>query len=320
MSLEKAFDDFQTTVNADAVLLKVARGRASTVKAAFDAEPDVVRTWLSGSLRRSTQLDPVHDVDMVVEYDRPDWGAPGPLAAEAIEHVRVRVKDLLGDPGGSEDELVRRADGKNHNRAVKCFVDDPDDPDAFTIDVMPVLRQEDDTLLIPDARNADWITANPEHLIRLVQEKHDSWEYFRPMVRVVKRWRDGLALDPPVKSLYMEVLALECLPLGPTRAKALATFFTRAAVRVNEPVADPAGHCGPIQPDLDVVALRTAFEEAAHLAEAAVVAESRGDTDEALRAWREVFGTDFPAPEKSAAAFGVSALITPRAMYDRPQG
>ncbi|MDQ3430745.1 MAG: hypothetical protein M3467_00675 [Actinomycetota bacterium] len=320
MSVEKAFDDFQETVNADMGLLKVARGRAAAVKAAFEAEPDVACAWLSGSLRRSTQLDPVHDVDMVIEYDRPDWGTPGPSAAAAIEHVRGRVKDLLGNPGGSVEELVRRADGKNHNRAVKCFVDDPSDPDAFTIDVMPVLRQPDGTLLIPDARSTQWVKADPEHLIRLVEDKQRDWEYFRPMVRVLKDWRDRVSVDPPIKSLCMEVLAIECLPPGLTRPRALATFFTRAAVRVNQPIADLAGHCGPIQPDLDVASLRTALEEAADLLAAAVVAEGRGDDDEALRLWQKVLGASFPAPEKSKTKFGVPALITAQPVYDRPQG
>ncbi|MGW5049815.1 hypothetical protein [Actinokineospora sp. NPDC004072] len=320
MGVGNAFDEFQEIVNADRGLLKVARNRASAVKVAFEAEPDVTRAWLSGSLRRSTQLDPVHDVDMVIEYDRPDWGAPGLSAAAAIEHVRGRIKDLLGNPGGSVEELVRRADGKNHNRAVKCFVDDREDPDAFTMDVMPVLRQMDDTLLIPDARSEQWIKADPEHLIGLVEDKQRAWEFFRPMVRLLKHWREGVPANLPVRSLYMEVLAINCLPLGPTRPRALAAFFTSAAVLVNEPIEDPAGHCGPIQPDLDVVSLRTAFAEAADLAAGAVAAEERGDTDEALRMWQKVLGSHFPAPEEVKTTFAAPALISAKPVFDRPQG
>jgi hypothetical protein len=324
VDIEAAFDDYQETVNADPNLVKVARDRATTFDGAFEAEPDVEAAWLSGSLRRSTQLDPVHDVDMVIEYSaaqHPTWGKPGPSAAAAIEHARGRVKDLLGNPGGSVDELVRRADAAGKNRAVKCFVDDPDDPDAFTVDVMPVLRQADDTLLIPDAHRSGWIIADPEHLINLVQERQQAWTYFRPMVRLLKKWRLGVAGDVKIKSLVMEVLALDCLPVGLARPDALAQFFTAAATRVNQPIEDPARHCGAIQPDLDVTALRTALEKDAYSAHEAQVAERRGNTDEALRLWQKVFGTDFPAPAASGkTTITGPALISTQAMYNRPQG
>ncbi|HEX6356033.1 hypothetical protein [Actinophytocola sp.] len=324
MDIEAAFDDYQQVVDADPNLVKVARDRATTFKEAFEAEPDVEVAWLSGSLRRSTQLDPVHDVDMVIEYsvaEHPTWGNPGTSAAEAIEHARARAKDLLGNPGGSVDELVRRADAAGKNRAVKCFIDDPDDLEAFTVDVMPVLRQSDDTLLIPDAHRSGWIIADPEHLINLVQQRHNAWSYYRPMVRVLKNWRHGVPGDVKINSLVMEVLALECLPLDMSRPDALSRFFTAAATRVNQPIEDPAGHCGTIQPDLDVVVLRTTLEEDAAFAHAAQVAEHRGNTDEALRLWQKVFGTDFPAPAASGKTTVTGpALISAQAMYNRPQG
>ena len=107
MDIEAAFDDYQEVVNADRELVKVARKRATTFEEAFESEPDVEAAWLSGSLRRSTQLDPVHDVDMVIEYSasaHPTWGSSGASAEEAIEHARDRAKDLLGLPDGSIEQ------------------------------------------------------------------------------------------------------------------------------------------------------------------------------------------------------------------------
>ncbi|KOX24431.1 hypothetical protein ADK67_19055 [Saccharothrix sp. NRRL B-16348] len=303
-------------------MVKVARERAATFKAAFESEPDVRKAWLSGSLRRSTQLDPVHDVDMVIEYDlvdHPDWGQPGPSAGEAVEHARTRCKALLGDPDGTFAELVRRADGRN--RAAKCFVDDPDDPEAFTVDVMPVIRQSADALHIPDVEASCWITANPEYLIECAQRRHENWGHYRHMVRVLKAWRLSVTGTVKIRSLVMEVLAWEYLPDGSTRADALATFFEAAATQVNLPIEDPAGLCGPIQPDLDVGALRTALEEAADIAASAQVAARRGDTDEALVLWGRVLGPEFPAPAlKSRTTSTASAALSTLSMINRPQG
>lgn len=205
---------------------------------------------------------------------------------------------------------------------MKCFIDDPDDPDAFTVDAMPALRQPDGTLLIPEALTHQWVAADPEDLIRRVAEHQTAWSYFRPMVRVLKQWRHSAPVDGKIKSLVMEVLALECMPRAGSRSAALRAFFTAAAVRVNWPIADPAGKCGLIQPDLDTVGLRTALEAASETATRACAAAANGDTDEALRSWQEIFGTAFPAPEaKKPSPWGAGpALITPRRVKDAPQG
>jgi hypothetical protein len=190
MGLAEAFDEFQKSVDADREQVVLARDRRDIFKKAFGLESDVTEVFGSGSLRRSTQLKPVHDVDLVIVHrqdDHPDWGQPGDSAALALDHVRQRVNSLLGATSGSVETLVRLARWRNH--AVKCFIDDPDDPDAFTVDAMPTLRQANGTLLIPEALNSTWVTADPEDLIRRVAEHQSAWPYFRPTVRALKQWR-----------------------------------------------------------------------------------------------------------------------------------
>ncbi|MEV4348903.1 hypothetical protein AB0J83_30975 [Actinoplanes sp. NPDC049596] len=310
-------------MDAERMQVVLARARRDMFKEAFAAESDVVEVFGSGSLRRSTQLKPIHDVDLVIVYeaaDHPDWGKTGDSAEEALDYTRGRVNTLLGITHGTVHQLVRLARWRNH--AVKCFIDDPDDPEAFTVDAMPALRQADDTLLIPEALSGTWVTADPEDLIRRVEEHQKDWAYFRPIVRVLKEWRRSVKVDGKIKSLVMEVLALECLPRSGNRADALKTFFTAAAVRVNTPIEDPAGHCGVVQPDLDTVGLRTALEEASEIAARACAHAAAGDTDDALRAWQEIFGEDFPAPEKKKVSPAVTApaFIRPRPIKDAPQG
>jgi hypothetical protein len=223
---------------------------------------------------------------------------------------------LLGVSRGTDAELVRLA--KPRDRAVKCFVDPPEHDDAFTVDVMPVLRQPDNTLLVPSKRNRTWSTADPEHLISEVAERQRQWSYFRPLTRVLKQWR--LGVPTKVKSLVMEVLALKCFPREGSRPEALKTFFTAAAVEVNYGVNDPANHCGPIQSDLDTEVLRVALESARDLAEKACAAAADGDSDGAALLWRELFGDTFPAPEKNSGASVGPFLYVPRPVADSPQG
>ena len=323
MDLTEAFDAYQRTVNADIEQVKLARERRDTFKKALKGEADVLEVFGSGSLARSTQLKPVHDVDLIVVFDRDehqDWGLPGQSSADALDYVRGLVNTLLGSTNGTVGQLVRLA--KPRDRVVKCFIDPPEQEDAFTVDVMPVFRQTSETLLVPSKRQGLWSTAAPEYLIREVRERQGQWSYFRPMVRLLKLWRHGVPTE--VKSLVMEVLALKCLPVEGNRPNALKTFFTAAAVEVGYEVQDPAGYCGAVQADLDIPVLRTALENARDIAEKACAMAADGDTDGAATLWQEVLGEDFPAPESEAGNTAMAAtgpfLLRPRPIRDAPQG
>lgn len=330
-----AFAAYQRdVVNAERQQVDRARERRDAFQDAFGAESDVAEVFCSGSLRRGTQLRPLHDVDMVVVYrdvDHPDWGQPGGSSEEAVRHVQSRVTALLGEGSGSYEQLVRITRASGRGRSVKCFIDtvdtvDTDDADAFTVDVMPVLRNADGTLLLPSQTDRQWSTADPEYLIAQVADRQGEWDRFRQTVRLLKLWaREQVRCQ--VKSLTTEVLALHHLPTNAGNVpEALRQFFTAAAATVSDGVTDPAGHCGPIQPDLNDVTLREALELAADHADKAVAAAARNDQASALAQWRAVLGSKF-APD--AANSTSSSMVVPaggatavsrRPVRDAPQG
>lgn len=315
MGVFAAFDDFQSSVDADAEHVREARDRQRAFIDAIDSADAVVEIVKSGSLARSTQLDPIHDVDLIAVFDKgayPRWGLPGESAEEALTVVHDLVRDTLANPGGSHDELVRLAIPKN--RAVKCFVDAPDADHPFTVDVMPALRNDDGTLLIPSKRNARWDIANPEYLVHEVQSRQNTWREFKAMVRVLKHWRRDCGTE--VKSLVMETLALDYLPLETNRPNALRQFFVASAYNVLEGVHDPAGLCGPIQPDLDLQALHEALSAAGDEATLAIEAAGRNDDSAAQQLWRNILGKDFPAPIGGES----SSSVPPPPIKDAPQG
>ena len=174
MSVNDAFKAFQGVVNADINAVREARARRDLFKEAFGPLPDVEEVIPSGSLARGTQKDPIRDVDVIIVFnggDHPDWGEPGTSAKDALDYTREHVHGLLGATDGAHAQEVRLARWRNH--AVKCFLDDPDDPDAFTVDAMPALRR-DGKLLIPQALSEEWVDANPEYLITAVAQEHPA--------------------------------------------------------------------------------------------------------------------------------------------------
>jgi hypothetical protein len=262
-------------------------------------------------------------LDLVVVFEpgeHPRWGEPGDSAGDALDVLAGKVTKLLGATNGTAENLVRIASPRNH--AVKCFIDLPGDGDGFTVDAMPALKHNG-TLLIPEKDSFDWIPADPQYLVKEIEKRSADWVYFLRMVRVLKAWRKRAKMEGEVKSLVMEVLALHHLPGGASRPEALKRFFTAAATAVgNAAVTDPAGLCGEIQPDLDRLGLRDSLLDAADLADQACEAADGGDTDDAKKLWREVFGKDFPAPQgkpKTSPALIVPA-VSPRPIKDAPQG
>jgi Second Messenger Oligonucleotide or Dinucleotide Synthetase domain len=329
MSVTSGFDDLQTAVDVPADPLKEARRRRRVFVEAFRTADDVDDAWGSGSLARSTYKDPIHDVDVVVIFDHDahrDWNQPGDSAEEALEHTRGLAKELLGS-AGSESVEIRHTLLRNH--AVECFLDDPADPDAFTVDITPAVVRLEGGIWIPERESREWVASDPRYLIELVAKRQVKWDEFRRLVRILKRWNADHG--ETMKSLVIEVLALTHLREA-SRPNALQTFFAAAAEAVLEPVDDPAGLCGEIQPGMDRYEAKKRLEDAATTAWGAVQAEADGAIDRAMCMWRQVFGDIYPEPKGGcdgvslvgpAAAAGTTVNIAPRLrrpVRDAPQG
>lgn len=325
MTPDTAFDTFQTAVNADPEQLTEARRRRDVVLNSMSAQPDTEADdcFVSGSLARGTQRGLIHDVDIVVVYtadDHPEWGAPGDSAEQALEHARGQAKDALGTDGDDGTE-IRHTLLRNHS--VKCFLDDPKDPKAFTVDIVPALRQDNGRLLVPERLTSRWIESDPQYLIREVARRHREWNRFVPLVRLLKHWNDQS--DSQMKNLAVEVLALKHLSAVDSRQNAVQRFFTAAAANIMYGIDDPAGVCGLIQPDLDLAATKETLDEAATTAWDAYILGLDGHHDSAVCKWRDMFGDEFPDPPGGCDGGdrdGWPAIIvsTPRRVADAPQG
>ena len=336
MSVQSGFKSLQNEADAPMEAVTAAKHRRDVFRGALGAEPDVLEIVPTGSTSRGTHTEPIHDVDLVAVYDaveHPEWGQPGDSAEAALEHARAQIKDVLGPDSGS-DEIVRLT--RLNNRSVKCFLDDPDDPDAFTVDVTVGLRRAEGGFWIAERASASWIASDPLELNRQVAARHAEWNDFARCVRLLKRWNADHGKI--MKSLVIEVLALSHLPAlradDGGRPAAISQFFAAARSAVFTPICDPADLCGAIQSDLDVVAANQLLAEAADLSWRAVDAKANDEDATAMCLWREVFGDIFPAPEggcngtgSGVVAAGVAAAVAGRVtsrpkrpIRDSPQG
>lgn len=308
MSVEDGFTALQRSVDVPKDVLKAARKRRDVFRSVLPTAADVVKVRPSGSLARGTHKDPLHDVDLIVIYDataHPTWGKPGESAEDALRRTAELANTLLGEEAG-QSEVVRLTRLQNH--AVKCFLDDPKDPDGFTVDLTPALVRRGGGFWIPQRDDNIWVPTNPGVLEDLVKDRHDRWPQFAKLVRVLKRW--NVDRGDHMKSLVVEVLALDHLP-DADRPVALARFFTAAAQAIWSPIEDPAGLCGEIQPDLDRAAAAAALNDAAERAWQAVNDAGRAQEAAAMCGWRSAFGPIYPEPEGGCSSGGRGAIGAP---------
>lgn len=321
MSVATGFDDVQSLANASPEAVQEARRRRDVFREALESAADVVEVIPTGSVARGTHKAPIHDVDLVAVFDvaaHPGWGSAGPSAREALEYTRDLIKERLGSSGTVSEEV--RLTLLNHH-SVKCFLDDPEDTDPFTVDVTPSYRRAEGGLWIPEQNNQRWVASNPEYLNGLVAARHAEWNEFARLVRVLKLWNADHG--KVMKSLVVEVLALHHLQVA-DRPEALCRFFAAAQDAVWSPVCDPAELCGEIQADLDRQKAHDGLAEAADLAWRAVDAAGREDAATAMCLWRQVFGDVYPAPDggcsgSGAAAVGAAAAVAAVKGWSRPK-
>ena len=306
MYTDDAFDIFQGKVDADAYHVLKARHRRNIFGDALKALEDVTEALPSGSLARGTQLDPIHDVDLIAVFDKtahPGWGEEGDSACQALSYTQEQVRALLGDWSSLTRHVVGQTLLRNH--VVRCFLEprflaeDKGFSGWFAVEVMPALRDPQDGVLpIPERKNDRWQKADPEWLIAAVRRRQQRWDYFVRMIRAIKFW--SVHVDAGIKPLAAEVLALRCLPDLPandlSRSVALLRFFTAAVPAVMLPIRDPAGYCGEIQPDLDRAKVSGLLREAADIADDAVAWEQLDNHHKAICCWRMIFGPEFPVP------------------------
>lgn len=302
------FDKFVRDVASDPLRELQARWRRSAITSALKGLPDVVEVIPSGSLARGTNWGPIHDIDLIVVFDKrmhPDWRGSG-SAQVALEHMQALIRERLQFGLEHPLGLVHQTEVRNH--VVKCELDpsmgplDAVLPNSPPVDVMPAFR-EGSHLRVPERRSDRWIDVDPERLTEMVAARQRSWGNFDEAVRMMKDWADNNGLK--MKSLAVEAMVLEHLPKPGffetmSCCDAIARLFKAASEARITRLVDPTGRCGEIDPHINYGKLRKALDKSAELAAQAVKAERAwerrrlehdGVTHPSVF-WQEIFGRD----------------------------
>ena len=169
---------------------------------------------------------------------------------------------------------------------------------VVSFDIVPAFEKKGGGYEIPDSLSKTWIGTDPTVHADEATEKNEELEgKWKPLVKMVKGW--NRTQDKVIRpSFLIEVMALELVDSAFTDYPwELQSFFQNAATGIMKSWPDPAG-LGPnvdmAMSSSDKTKAAEALKNAALLAEKARRLDSKNNTYEALKVWRDLFGPYFP--------------------------
>jgi hypothetical protein len=184
---------------------------------------------------------------------------------------------------------------------VKPDENDNTDYRILSVDVVPAVADGED-YEIPDRERGEWIKTNPDTHAEKAKTAHQNFSCeWKGLVRMAKYWNNNSRHgEKPVKpSFLIEVMALECL-YGGWQGRfdyEMQSLFAAMADRVHDEWPDPAGLGPAVSSGMNSQQkdrAKSLLLQASRDASVAIDHSRRGRNEEALKAWRALFGPRFP--------------------------
>lgn len=298
LTIDEAFRKFKGRLELNDREQQNAVKRHTEVREHIRSRFSIDRDFLTGSYARHTKTKPLKDIDIFFvlgESERKKYRDREPTV------VLDAYYNALVDKY-SKNAIRKQGRSVNIDFGVVIDSDDNTDYRVVSVDVVPAFAAGDD-YEIPNVDTGKWMKTNPETHAREARDAHRAFSSeWKGLVRMVKYWNNNAKHgdDKPVKpSFLIEVMALQCLHGGwhGRFDYEVQAFFSSLADRVLDEWPDPAGLGSPVSEGMDErrksrakELLTAASQEAAN----AIHLSRKGQNREALKVWRQLFGSKFP--------------------------
>lgn len=296
LTIDEAFRKFKGRLELNEKERKNASDRHTEVREYIRTKFDIERDFLTGSYARYTKTKPLKDIDIFFVMKSSEKHYRDQAAGVVLDDYKAALVQKYG-----EKAVRRQSRSLNVDFGVEVKEEDKTDYKILSVDVVPAFALGDD-YEIPDGDTGKWIKTNPEIHAREATTAHQNYSSeWKGMVRMVKYWNNNPKHgEKPVKpSFLLEVMAMQCLHggWGGQFDREFQSFFATLADRISDTWPDPAGLGPPISGSMDatrVIKARAALSAAATQAGVAINHVRQGQSGQALKVWRELFGPMFP--------------------------
>jgi hypothetical protein len=271
-------------------------------------ETESPHTRLSGSYGRSTAIELIPDVDVLLFIP---------------EHQLRRTPNavLLELHGVLKDYPAAAINTEGQRRSVRLELP----ADDLCLDLVPAVAEKglDHALRVPDRPHQDWILSDPlGYAERLTRVNQANGEKLVPLIKLVKAWRDEQMERRRPKSYVLEVILLYAIEEGNLVLcdRSIAENVHDAFVYVTDKYADlmDTGSAAPRIPDPQIPKhfitkgwershFETFMRRAREARRAAARALASADEAEASEEWKSVFGSRWPTDDEVKRAVRAEA-------------
>jgi hypothetical protein len=265
-----------------------------------DAELDfpVSDSFLSGSYKRFTAIDPVKDADIILILEE---------SSISEDKKTPKSRDVLKDLKSKIDDFYDDVNLETQRRSIQVYLSEDD----IRMDVVPSIAPDgkDKLLYVPDYEQSEWIDSFPQEHINFASSKNkDSKGQFVRTVKALKWWRGkNLEKEKAPKSFLMETIIAHNMDCGSSNlCKAFAVTlhnildeYTINKINKTLPrIEDP----GISDNDLALSCKWTVenfiyfYDEIEKLSEIADEANDKETSKEkTIELWQSVFGEEYPS-------------------------
>lgn len=265
-----------------------------------------IRSFLSGSYKRDTAIRPTSVGGVLQRADVDIIAVTGHTANDEPQVVLDAVHQALKDAGYKNLTVNRRSIN------VKLVTVD--------MDVVPVI-EDGDAYLIPDIHLEEWLPTNPSaHTQWTIDVNAAAGGRFKKLVKLFKWWR---RLHMPAELKRPKGFILECLVaehMSYTEAN-LETLFVTLLESIRDAyyltvllgkvpsLEDPGVPGNNVFSAVKAEEFKTFYDKVSDHAALARKAKNEADDTEALKLWRQVLGSCFPASAGQRSTSSLSASL-----------
>lgn len=298
LTLDEAFRKFKSRLELNDREQQNANKRHTEVREHIRSRFSIDRDFLTGSYARHTKTKPLKDIDVffvLTESERKKYRDKAPsVVLDAFYNALV----------DKYSKAAVRKQGRSINVDFGVLINAEDNTDyrVLSVDVVPAFA-DNDNYEIPNNDTGKWMRTNPDIHAQEARDAHQAYSSeWKGLVRMVKYWNNNAkhGTDKPVKpSFLIEVMALQCLHSGWQGRfdYEFQAFFAALADRVQDKWPDPAGLGTAVCDGMDdqrKTRAKALLQAASREASNAIHLSRKGQSGEALKAWRQLFGPKFP--------------------------
>jgi len=257
-----------------------------------------VGTFLSGSYKRDTAIRPRliagalqrPDVDVIV------------ITSHTVDDDPAEVIDML-------HAALKRAGYTNltvNRRSVNISMT------TVEMDIVPIIATGDDKYKIPDNNLGEWLDTNPPaHTTWCTDVNKEAGGRFKPLVKLLKWWkRENFPELRRPKGFILETLVAKHMSYTETSYEELflkllreirSAYALNVLLEIVPTIDDPGVPGNNVFSAVKFDEFKTFYDYVCEHIELIEDAQQEQDETEALKKWRKVFGSCFPASGGSRA-------------------